>query len=541
MITLPFSALPGTPKLFTDYAEGIADARNYFMGHFRDLLAFETHLGGLEHRSCKREELYDILVRQNKQFRSGAATFSNLELFRQENTFPVVTGQQVGLFGGPMYSLYKALTAVQLARWLRDQFPAYNFIPVFWLETEDHDFLEINNAGQITAENEFARITYAEPEEDAPRSLSPIHLLKLDASITDSLKELREVLPPTDFSEELFRMLGGAYTEGQGLATAFARLLNDLYPDSGLVFLDPSDTALKQLAAPVILQELETFPTTGEEVIKRSAELEERYHAQIKPRAVNMFFIHKNNRYSIEPNDYGFFLKGTRQRFTRDELLEIANNEPERFSPNVLLRPIMQDFLLPTAAYVAGPSEVSYFAQLQPAYDHFQLTMPLIVPRASITVVERKVEKVFKKFNLPYHSMFLDDDEAYRQVGARNGQQTAFPFDAFRSRVEELLGEMEFAASEEDANLSGPASSTAGNIRKALSAFEDKLFQHRRQKDEILMRQIEKMHVYLAPEGKPQERQLNIATLFNRYGRDILPLLEEACQPFPAEHRLLFL
>jgi bacillithiol biosynthesis cysteine-adding enzyme BshC len=541
MITLPFSSLPGTPRLFTDYADGISDARNYFMGHFRDLLAFETHLGGLERRSCKREELYDILVRQNKLFRSGAAAFSNLELFRRENTFPVVTGQQVGLFGGPMYSLYKALTTVQLARWLREQFPAYNFIPVFWLETEDHDFLEINNAGQITAENDFARITYAEPEEDAPRSLSPVHLLKLEAGITDSLKELREILPPTDFSEELFRMLGGAYAEGEGLATAFARLLNNLYPDSGLVFLDPSDSALKQLAAPVILQELETFPTTGEEVIKRSAELEERYHAQIKPRAVNLFFIHKNNRYSIEPNDYGFFLKGTRQRFTRDELLEIANSEPERFSPNVLLRPIMQDFLLPTAAYVAGPSEVSYFAQLQPAYDHFQLTMPLIVPRASITVVERKVEKVFKKFHLPYHSMFLDDEEAYRQVSARDGQQASFPFESFRGRVEELLGEMEFAAAEEDANLSGPASSTAGNIRKALSAFEDKLFQHRRQKDEVLMRQIEKMHVYLAPEGKPQERQLNIATFFNRYGRDFLPLIEEACQPFPAEHRLLFL
>ncbi|MCB2204428.1 bacillithiol biosynthesis cysteine-adding enzyme BshC [bacterium] len=541
MITLPFSSLPGTPDLFVDYTENVSDASNYFMGHFQDLLAYETHLGALERRGCKREELYEILVRQNKQFRATDATFANLEAFRQEQTFTVVTGQQVGLFTGPLYSIYKALTAVQMARWLTDQFPGYRFVPVFWLETEDHDFLEINNCGQINEENNFTHITYAQPEEDAPRNLTPIHLMNFDERIEESFAQLEQALPETDFTPDVLRMLRQAYAEGEGLAKAFARFFNALYPDSGMIFLDPSDHEVKQLAAPVILQELETYPTTGEEVIKRSAELEERYHAQIKPRAVNLFFIHKNNRYSIEPSEYGFFLKGTRQRFTQEELLEIANNEPERFSPNVLLRPIMQDFLLPTVAYIAGPSEVSYFAQLQPAYDHFGLPMPLIIPRASLTIVERKVDKVFKKFDLPYSSMFLDNEEAYRLISMRNGQKARFNFEDFRSRVEELLGEMEFAASEEDANLGGPANSTSGQVRKALSTFEDKLFQHRKQRDDVLMRQIDKMHVYLAPEGKPQERQLNIITLLNRYGRDVLPMIEEACQPFPAEHRLLFL
>ncbi|MBN1448859.1 MAG: bacillithiol biosynthesis cysteine-adding enzyme BshC [Bacteroidetes bacterium] len=542
MITLPISSLPGIPRLFTDYVNDRSDARNFFMGHFSDLMAYETHLQHIERRTYLRDALYEALVVQNKRFYSAAATFAHLEAFRKPNTVAVVTGQQVGLFTGPLYTIYKALTAVQLARWLAEQFPAYGFIPMFWLESEDHDFAEINHAGVITKENEFARVLYGSPEiEEEGRNLTPISRLVIDERMQATMEQLRGMLQESEFTDDLLRSYRNAYATGGNLQTAFARLFNDLFPESGLVFVDPSDTALKQLAAPVILQELETYPTTGEEVIKRSAELEERYHAQIKPRAVNLFFLHKENRYPIEPNEYGFFLRGTRQRFTRDELLEIANAEPERFSPNVLLRPIMQDFLLPTAAYVAGPSEVSYFAQLQPAYDHFQIPMPIIFPRASITLIERKVDKVFRKFDLPYAGMFLDDEEAFRLITHEETGDTLLDLDTFRTRMEDLLEEFLEGAKQEHANLEGPADTTAANIRRSLAAFEDKLYQQRRQRNEVLTRQIEKMHVYLAPEGKPQERQVNLATFLNRYGREVLEQIEDACVPFPAEHRLVFL
>ena len=541
MITLPFSALPGTPKLFVDYAENSSDARNYFMGHFSDLMAFETHLQLLERRSYLRDALYDTLAAQNKSYLAGDATFENLERLKSPTTFAVVTGQQVGIFSGPLYTLYKALTAVRLSRWLAEQFPAYRFVPMFWLESEDHDFLEINNTGVITAANEFARVRYAEPGEEETRDLRPVALRPIDERMEETIAELRGHLPATDFTEELFRSLKDAYAAGGSLQRAFARLFHALYPASGIVFIDPSDPSIKQLATPVILQELETFPTTGEEVIKRSAELEEKYHAQIKPRAVNLFMLHKDNRYPIEPSDYGFFLKGTRQRFTREEMLEIADAEPERFSPNVLLRPIMQDFLLPTAAYVAGPSEVSYFAQLQPAYDHFQVPMPIIVPRASISIVESKVDKVFRKFALPYAAMFLGDEEAWKMVQRGDDGGDALDFPAFRARLAAMLDELPALAAAEHQNLRGPAENTRANIERSLASFEEKLTQHRRQNDEVLTRQIEKMHVYLFPEDKPQERQVNIATFLNRYGKDVLDAIEQACEPFPAEHRLLFL
>ena len=541
MITLPFSALPGTPKLFIDYAENRSDASKYFMGHFTDLMAYETHLQSLERRSYLREPLYAALAAQNKSFFAGEATFVNLELLRSPATFAVVTGQQVGLGSGPLYTLYKALTAMQHARWLAEQFPSYHFVPIFWLESEDHDFAEINHLGLISADNEFRTVSYAQPAEDEARDLRPVSMRGIDARIEDTLAALRAALPATDFSDEVFRMLRSAYAPGNSLQRAFAQLFHSLYPDAGIIFLDPSDPAIKQLATPVILQELETFPTTGEEVIKRSAELEERYHAQIKPRAVNLFMLHKENRFPIEPSEYGFFLKGTRQRFTRDELLAIAGSEPERFSPNVLLRPIMQDFLLPTAAYVAGPSEVSYFAQLQPAYDHFQVPMPIIIPRASITLVESKVDKVFRKFALPYAAMFLDDEEAWKLVRTAERAADTFDFAEYQTRISDMIEQLPARAGAAHPNLRGPAENTRAAVQRSLAMFGEKLLQHRRQNDDVLTRQIEKMHVYLFPGGKPQERQLNVVTLLNRYGREVLPRLTEACQPFPAEHRLLFL
>ncbi len=171
MLTLPFDALPDTPQLFRDYAANAESASTYFMGHFGGLAAYETHLHMLEQRQYPRQQLYELLVAQNKVFRSGEAGFANLELLRKDNTMAVVTGQQVGLGTGPLYTLYKALTACSLAQWLDEQFPAYRFVPIFWMECEDHDFLEINHFSVMSAQGGIADIHYAQPER-ARRAIS---------------------------------------------------------------------------------------------------------------------------------------------------------------------------------------------------------------------------------------------------------------------------------------------------------------------------------------------------------------------------------
>ncbi len=542
MITLPFDALPGIPPIFSDYVGNIDTASAFFMGHYGDMLAWETHVHQLEQRRYPREQMYLALTAQNKLYRAGEAVWRNLELFRKENTFAVVTGQQVGLFTGPLYTVYKALTAVHLASWLKDQFPGYEFIPVFWMECEDHDFLEINNTGIISAQNDFVRITYAQPPDEAEKNLAPVGSMKIDERISETISSLRDNLPPTEFTDRTIAMIENTYKPGVSLQVAFARLFNELFPESGIVFLDPGDPELKRLSSPIVVQELETYPTTGEEVIKRSAELDERYHAQIKPRAVNLFLLHKGNRYPIEPGEHGFFLKGTRQRFTREELIALAEAEPERFSPNVLLRPVVQDTLLPTVSYVAGPSEVAYFAQLQPAYDHFQAPMPIITPRSSITIVERKIEKLFAKYQLPYAAMFMDSGDMFRiATSDKPDDAPELDFDTVSAQVQSILERFPGLARAEHPNLGDPAEATVRNIQRALSTFEEKLYQHRRLKDEVMTRQLSKMQAYLVPEGKPQERQVSILVFLNRYGADVLREIQDCCLPFPAEHRLMLL
>jgi len=542
MLTLPFNAVPGNTRLFTDYCNGGSDARKFFVGHYSDPLAYETHVQILAGRAYFRLELSRVLTEQNRRFGSSPIASANITRLTEPTTFCVLTGQQTGLLTGPLYTIYKALTAKRLAAWLTDRFPGFAFIPVFWLEADDHDLDEAGRLGVISAENDLVNINYHEPAEDEPRNVLPVGAMPLDDRIENVFARLEAALPKTDFTADTLETARSAWRPGVTFAEAFARMFNSLFPESGIVFTDSSDPKLKKLLTPVILQELETWPASGEEVIKRSAELEQRYHAQVKPRAVNLFFLHKGGRYPVEPSEYGFFLRGSRQRYTKEELLEIADNNPEFFSPNVLLRPIFQDFLFPTAAIVAGPAEVAYFAQLQPVYDHFRIPMPVIFPRASITIVEQKIRKLFNKFELSYAGMFEPPEELYRSLPASHDTDgDAAAFERIKAEIEAALSRLPDIGAKHMPRLSGPAGDTAANIRRYLSMFEERLLQARRERDTVVQRQLEKMNVYLAPGGKAQELVLNIVTYLNRYGRGLLPQIEEFCVPFPAEHRLLLL
>ncbi len=542
MLTLPFSALPGVTRLFLDYCARSHSAPNYFLGHFSDVMAYETHLQFLEQRTYHRREVAARLRELNAGAGAGAATMTAIDALEREGSFAVVTGQQMGLFLGPVYTVYKALTARALALWLTEQFPAYTFVPVFWMETEDHDLVEADTAAFIDAANDLQTVHAFVDEAVRAVNLRAVGALPFDAGITDAVARVIAESVQTEFTPWLKDILERSYREGNTFAGAFATLFHALFPDAGIVLLDPADVAIKQLLVPVILQEIDTHPVSGEEVIKRSAELEERYHAQIKPRAVNLFLTHKGSRHALEPGEAGFFLRGTRQRFSHEELVELATTQPELFSANVLLRPVFQDYLLPTAAYVAGPAEVSYFAQLQPVYDHFKVPMPIVAPRASVTIIEKKIQKVVDKFDISYGSIFEDPDTIYRNMTTNADEGDALRrLEEFRMRMSDMLPELATIASSVDPNLGEPAKSTMGSIERALELFATKAFNAYKQRDSVVRRQLEKMQVYTAPGGKPQERVYSIVTFLNKYGPSLLTDIEAICQPFPAEHRLLLL
>jgi len=542
MITLPFDSVPGTSKLFTDYCANTGEARKYFLGHFTDLDAYQAHLQLLEKRTIFREEIATILEKQNKAFESGSSTMEAIISFREPNTFAVFTGQQVGLFTGPLYTIYKALTAIQLAEWLADQFPAHNFVPVFWLETEDHDLEEANEAGFLTKSNEYMVVQNGEIDPEV-KNLVPVGRIPLSETINDAIGRITEELQQTEFSESVLKTLAETYSEEASYGSAFPALFNRMYPDSGLIFFDPTDNGVKQFLTPVLMREIETFPVTSEEVISRSAELEEHYHAQVKPRALNLFFQHKDKRYAVEPSETDFFLRGSRRRLQKEELVELAENQPELFSSNVILRPIFQDYLFPTAAYVAGPAEVAYFAQLGPVYDHFQIPMPIIHPRASITLIEKKAMAVIEKYSLPFTSMFSSEDDLLKEILMSSGdnESSASEFQGIKESLDGALEQLYQFALGIDNNMKGPAESTVNNIRRSLTQFETKFFSMQKEQDQVTRRQVSKLLTHLCPKGKPQERMVNILTFYAKYGPGLLKKLEDISAPFPAEHRILLL
>ncbi|MAT39357.1 MAG: hypothetical protein CL946_07110, partial [Ectothiorhodospiraceae bacterium] len=267
MITLPFSSLPGTSDLFNDYCENHSDIRKFFIGHYTDILAYETQMSFLAKRTYHRERLTSILYEQNQHFRSGERTFRNIEQLKSPETFAVVTGQQVGLLTGPLYTIYKALTAVHLADWLKDHFPHHEFVPVFWMETEDHDIDEANQAGILDKQNAYLTVRNGEIDPEVKNYL-PVGGLKLGETVQELFSALKESLQPTDFSEKLFADLEAVYNPDATYAEGFAGMMNRLLGDRGIIFVDPSDLRLKQITSTLAQHELETFPTTSEEVIK---------------------------------------------------------------------------------------------------------------------------------------------------------------------------------------------------------------------------------------------------------------------------------
>ena len=396
-----YKKIPYFDDIFTDYINDFEKLKSFFngdyknLGHYHDVI-FQKNQTYLHNTDFDRNNVCDILKEQNKFFNSGQKTFDNIELLRNENTFAITTGQQAGLLTGSLYTIFKAINAIQFSEYLNSKFPQYHFVPLFWLEVDDHDFVEVNNINVINKSNEPFNLKYIHNDSETEKSLTPVYKIELNSNIQNLINELKNSLGVTDFSEEIFDLIERSYKPGINYVTAFARFFNYLLKDKGLIFCNPTEKEFKRLLIPVFLKELSTFPRTCEIVIDTSEKLEHNYEPQVKPKPINVFYVFNGSRYLLEPrNDNIFALKNSRQKFTAVELFEDLYANPENFSGNVILRPICQDYLFPTIAYIAGPSEVAYFAQFKKIYEYFNITMPVIFPRTSATLIENKASSFF--------------------------------------------------------------------------------------------------------------------------------------------------
>lgn len=542
MFNAEYKKLPNFNKLFLDYVSPNPEDAKLIKSFFdADFLGTEGYQKVIEqklvnynsNRYFDKHVLHDILKRQNVTFGASEKTSANIELLGDEKTLAVVTGQQVGLYTGPLYTILKSLTAIKLAKTLKSKFHDYNFIPVFWLEADDHDFDEANHVTIINRENELVRVGYPEQvaeenEEEPKKSLRPVGSLNFDSAINDINAQLRESLMQTDFSEKLFAKISEFYCEGNDFKTAFAQMMNWLLPEYGLIFIDPSDSEIKKLLTPIFEKELATHPRLCESVINTSAELEKNYDLQVKPKVINLFFLHNENRLLIEPRDNNrFALRNSKKRFEQEELMNVLFESPQLFSPNVVLRPICQDYLLPTVAYVGGPAEISYFAQLKPAYHHYDITMPVIFPRVSASILENKINKFFTNFEVKFEEIFDENKLIAKIIDKISEIKLEDEFSKAQDEINRIFYELKNTTEAVDKSLVPTLESVKQKANQSIDIFKGKLANAQTKKNESVTSQIDKVTNNLFPNKNLQERVVNITYFLNKYDEHFIRQLSD--------------
>ncbi len=524
---LPASA-GGFSDLFNDFMYHFESVKRFFPFDFRVGSSYEQAMKQITKPTNERNQLVEILKRQNEAFGCESETFAKIELLKRSSTFAIVTGQQVGLFGGPMYTLFKTLTTIKLAGKLKKQYPQNDFVPVFWVEGEDHDFEEMNHVYVVNGQNQSQRIEYLIGGEKNEKNVGPVGELVFDSNIESVHKVLSTSMPSSEYSSDILKPLALHYAEGRTFNKAFIGWMNHLFSGYGLIFVSGNDRDLKRIASPLFVKEIEEFPRTSQLVIDQSAELEKKYHAQVKPKSINLFMFHKGGRYPIHPREEDFSLKGTRHFITREELLRIARETPELLSPNVVLRPIVQDTLLPTLVYVGGPSEIAYNAQLAPVYRMFGVQQPVVYPRASASFITERTMKTFEKYDVSIADFFGSTVE---QLTASVLEQVADVkldslFGEAANHFKHAIDELEFGLREVDKTLLGPLVSVAKKMEQSLEVLKGKAIEAQKKRNEVVVNQIEKASSVLLPRGQLQERTLSPLYFMNRYGNELVRWLD---------------
>ena len=534
---LPFAQIPHTTRLFTDFLAYSPQVQPFYphSPHFSEWLKEEA--SALRYDSARRERVSTVLERQNRSWQASPQTLANLERLRS-GAAAVVTGQQVGLFGGPMFAIYKALTALKLAEEASNA--GVDAVPVFWLATSDHDLAEVNHVAFAGADGTLQTVTTT--SHDVPSA--PVSAVRLGDEILAPLAQAAALLGETD----AMRLLREAYRPGENLGTAYARLFARLFAEWGVILLDASDPELHQLAEPIYRSAIDNADRLNGALLARGEALEAAgYHQQVKVAAstVLLFTMKDGARTPIHKlvNEENVFVIGHEdgaEKISKDELLARIASGPEQFSPNVLLRPVVQDYLLPTLAYAGGAAEAAYFSQAGAVYEAVLGRVTPIVPRFSATLVEPKIQKFLERFGIGLRDVLNGPEALRRELAARSlpGDLQA-AFNEATQSLEGHLTKIREKLERLDRTLLEAAQTAGSKMRYQLDRLYTQAARAELQKSEIVTRKAELLSQALFPEKELQERGIGGMTFIARYGIDFLHQLHDTMQTDCHDHQIL--
>ncbi|MCA2005311.1 MAG: bacillithiol biosynthesis cysteine-adding enzyme BshC, partial [Ignavibacterium sp.] len=496
-----FGDIPKNQNLFLDYIYEFENVAEFYRYNFRDKEKYpEIFKSILKKKASSNFKISEIISNQYKRYISlSDKTKKNIKLLESPKTLAVITGQQLGILSGPLYTIYKIITAIKLSSQLNERYTDFNFVPVFWMESDDHDFNEVHQINILNNENNLVNIKYKEDVSDDAIRASVGNLI-FDESINEFFNQLELNLRQTEFKSNIISKLKEIYSTGKSFKESFRELLFWLFDEYGLIIFDPSTDEVKQTLKPIFLTEINNFRVHTQKLVSVSATLEEVYHAQVKVKPVNLFYHIENGRYSIEPVDEIFKLRRKRKQFTKDEIILEINEHPERFSPNVLLRPITQDYLFPTAFYVAGPSEISYFAQIHPLYEFFEIEPPVIYPRSSATLVEKSVLTFMEKYDLTMRDVFLGIDHLKEKILSTVAENNIdLIFEDATKNMNLIFDEIKEKLFAIDKTISDSTNRYREKVLFALNELKSKAEKAHESRFETIIRQISKLSNLLYP------------------------------------------
>jgi len=532
--SVPYQQVPHSSALLLDYLYHFDRVSRFYNAPPYSPSSYQSVASQLLGFEWKRAELCAILTRQNQAFGCGAATLENLERLARSGTFAVVTGQQVGLFSGPAFTLFKALTTVRLANYLTEQ--GIPVVPVFWLASQDHDLAEVAQVGIL--DDEYNLISLAD-HGDSPSPRSPVGNVRLTGESSQALARLEGCLSAGQPSQALLQDLRETYAPGATWVEAFGKFLARLLNRWGVVLLNPLDPAVHHLSAQVYQQAFERAPELRGKLLERSQVLiGSGYHAQVKVAedSTLVFLTRKGSRLPVHEHGGEYSVEG--EGHTRlEELRQELSAGPIAFSPNALLRPLVQDTLLPTVAYVAGPSELAYLAQAQVLYQAFGRPQPVVFPRASFTLVDHRIQRLLEKYQLSLEDVWLGEQHLGGKIAAAGlAEGWSERFTQAQADMTGLLERLRSDIERLDPTLLDALQHAQEKILYQMDRLRGKVSRAGLARSELLARHAQALARFLMPQKDLQERQVGGAYFLGRAGYELLPALLSQIRIDSPEH-----
>jgi bacillithiol synthase len=530
---LPFRQIPHTARLYLDYLDFTPSVQQFYPRSPLFLEWAKEESSGIQYPTDRRERIANVFLRQNSTWGASSRTLENIEKFRA-GAYTLVTGQQVGLFGGPMFSIYKALTTVKLAGEAGKQ--GLSCVPVFWVATEDHDLEEVDQVRIMASEGKLERFGSLAPGGEGV----PVGSISFGPEISEAVLHAQNLLGQS----EAAKLLAECYRPGETFGTAFAKLFARLFSGFGVILLDGSDPELDEIASPLYRNVIERAPELNQVLLQRDERLQAAgYHQQVRitNSSTPLFVMRHGSRVAVHANSAGEFLVGE-QTISQKEMTKLAISSPQSLSPNVLLRPVVQDYLLPTLAYVGGAAEVAYFAQAAVIYEDLVGRITPIISRFSATLIEEKHQVLLERYKLTFSDLFHGADALRETIGSHLlGPNLQASFTEASAAVERSMAAVRELLAQLDKTLVESANHAESKMLYQLTNLRSRAARAELRQSEVAERHARLLSNSLYPDKTLQEREFAGVHFLAKHGMELLNGLLEMIHPDCLDHQLITL